>query len=69
MRKNHGSNAISYLPKVGREGAVSREGGGQERGWWAERVIGLRAVSTEGAVGRLGDGEQRGWVLLQKRGC
>ena len=52
MRKNHGSNAISYLPKVGRVGALSGEGGGQERGWWAERAIGLRAVSTEGAVGR-----------------
>ena len=52
MRKNHGSNAISYLPMVGREGALSGEGGGQERGWWAERAIGLRAVSTEGAVGR-----------------
>ena len=68
MRKNHGSNAISYLPKVGREGALSREGGGQERGRWAERAIRLRAVSTEGAVGRLGDGEQRGWVLCRKGG-
>ena len=45
-------NAISYLPKVGREGALSREGGGQERRRWALRAIGLRAVSTEGAVGR-----------------
>ena len=70
MRKNHGSNAISYLPKVGREGALSTEGegAGQERGRWAKRAIGLRAVSTEGAVGRLGDGEQRGWVLCRKGG-
>ena len=30
MRKNHGSNAISYLLKVGREGALSTEGVGRK---------------------------------------
>ena len=53
MRKNHGSNAISYLPKVGREGAL--------RGWAGKGTVGKEGDRIEGGEHRGSSGQIGGW--------
>ena len=56
MRKNHGSNAISYLPKVGREGALSTEGG-----WAGKGTVGREGDRIESGEHRGSSGQIGGW--------